>query len=260
MSTPARLSLWLAAPVVSAALMIGCSSAGKPPPETVVPLAPMPSSAPDAELANPLPISPEDARIGPDDALVTLVLFGEIRNDWTAMLLEHYETEYAGALPPNTLRFVWKHHIEGDPGPVRDECYALEISAAAVFLAAGSKPFFDFVKRAAETKSLTAEQREELALSVGASREKYRASLPRAKARVDEDERTLSALPYPGPFFYVNGASENVRFSCDTSATLREELRLARESLAKGTPQDKVYAERVRANVAAKAHCVFLQD
>lgn len=99
-----------------------------------------------------------------------------------------------------------------------------------------------------------------MAVAVGANKERYRASLPAAKERVDADERILKGLPFPGPHFYVNGRSGNVRFSCDTKGTIAEELRRGKEAVTKGASPNNVYADRVRVNVARKAHCVELKD
>jgi protein-disulfide isomerase len=248
----------------------GCAPAAAPPPPAVaIGVAPPPSppaatsaavAAPDAvHLAvNPLPISKDDASRGPEDALVTVVLFADIRSSWSTLLLDLFETDYLRQFPENTVRFVWKHSaFDWDEPAVRDEARRLAVAAAAVRIAAGSEAFFKFMSLARERDPLTKTGREELAIAAGASPARFDAALQAGRQRVAADQAILRGLPFPGPYFYVNGASGNVRFSCNTAATIARELQLAREALAAGTPRDQVVAERVRANVASSEHCVL---
>jgi hypothetical protein len=220
--------------------------------------APAASNEPELAGNDPLPVGPDDPHIGPDDALVTLALFGEIRSSWTTMLFDQVESKLLPQFPEGSVRFVWKHLLEGDPPD--DEARRVARAAAAVQIAGGSKAFFAFLSAARETKELSEADCEALAGKAGVSAHDYRAALPAADAKIKADAEVSRKLPYPGAWFYVNGRSESVRFSCDTAGTIAAELAKAKQMLDLGVPRAKISAARVRENVKNKAYCVLLKD
>lgn len=247
----------------------GCAPAAPAGAVPTVAVAPVPSAeaaaqAPVAvkdkdEDADLIPVSADDPQRGDETALVAVVLFGDVTNSWSTFLLDQYE-EHTQGFPVGTVRLVWKHYIEVDDPAARQVAERIAIASAAVHLAAGSKAFFAFQQAVKDEREPTGEELEQLAVAAGASADRYRASLGAAKAKVAADQALMKHLPYPGYWYYVNGRSCSVRFSCDVEATIQEELDRGRTLLDEATPPARVIALRVRENVKGNAHCVLLSE
>jgi protein-disulfide isomerase len=138
---------------------------------------------------------------GPDDALVTVVEFGDARDVFTARarrVLAALRARYGDA-----LRIVWKTH----PRAVEDPAGALVAEALESARAQGR--FWAMLDRVLERDNPTAADLETIAQSLGLEMARYRRELDAHvhRPRIEADGRLSAALDTPNitPVFYVNG-------------------------------------------------------
>lgn len=244
-----------AAPATSAS-----TSASVPSPVAPPPLAPSaPTVAPPPGLSAVVtgnPAYPDDASAlvpvesdavvrGDRDALVTLIVFGDLTCPFTARLLA--EVPALEARFGATLRTVWKSY----PSPTAaDALHALE-AALLVRDKRGDAAFWRFVEASAG-RPADAGRLEELGIKAGLDAGAVTRALAArpAKARIERDVELARRLGVRGtPVSFVNGRRLDGAWGHDVLGSVIEAEATRARAQATRVPREKLYAARVIANV-----------
>ena len=199
-----------------------------------------------------IPIDADTAVIGPRDAPVTIVVFGDMQCPYTRRarvalerLLDQYDAE---------LRVAFRH-LPLSQHKGADRAAEVAVTAMALFGPATFWKVFETL-----TEHQTRQNDEQLltwAEDAGADRAKMKAALDAGTyARVVAQDRNLAGrlMVRETPTFFINGRRLN---GMQTQATLVDEVEhervAARAALGSGTKPQALYASRVLFNVTSGA-------
>ncbi len=186
--------------------------------------------------------------LGRPDALVTLVVFGDLECPHTQREISDLERlrKAFGA----DLRIAWRHR------PLSDHSHAREAAlvAQSVYTEAGGAVFWRLLQTlAAASDAPTRENLERWVKSSGADSARVAgwAHSSRAAKIVDEDLELAGLFDVRAtPTFFVNGTRiEGYQPYRTLEAAVRRELGAARALLSTGIARSDVYAARVRKNL-----------
>ncbi len=238
-------------PAILFAACGGCASAPPTVPEAPTVTVPPPVAAIDPATAGPIPVTAADPTLGRADALVTVVIFGDLADPFFQGAVERVRSLQA-SLGPGRVRLAVKHLAPY----ARDAARA----AAAVQEVGGSGAFWRFFA------ALTAEpggSSEGWAAAAGVPAEALHRALPAGARKVEEDTALAAALGFDGgPRVLVNGAECGPRTRCTWMdgagkspllALIEAETERARAALAAGTRAPLLYAVRCADNLAHPA-------
>jgi protein-disulfide isomerase len=239
------------------------SPSGSPPP-TVATLPPSPISPPPdpvtpttpprargattypADQSALVPIEVDSAVRGDRDALVTLVVFGDLTCPFTAKTLAQLpalEARYGG-----DLRIVYKHL----PQTGKEAARAAADASAAVLAKSDPEAFFRFADLASKDEHLDAGRLEELGIKVGLPAGTVTDAIAKRSSGklVDRDVELGRRLGMRGtPVLVYNGRRLDGYQPPEKLFPLLDG-ELARTRIAsRGAPRERVYAARVTANV-----------
>ena len=206
------------------------------------------ASRPEQALAK-IPVTAADPQWGSVDAPVTIVEFSDFQCPFcgrVAPTLEQLKQKYG----PSQLRLVFKHN----PLPFHQEARPAAEAAAAVFMLAGSRAFFEFHDFIFQNQpQLSRENLETWAASVGVRAPALRAWLEtgRAAQKVDQDIALAAAVGANGtPGFRINGKTVSGAQPLEVFvAAVDEQLAAARALTQSGTPPRLVYVTLTDKNV-----------
>jgi len=256
-------------PILRSLVLLSCAACGGAGVRSPVGAAPAPVNATGARAATApaeagppaaseedaeVPISPRNASWGSRTAPVTIVEFGDLECPFCARA-EATLARVRETYGPQAVRIVWKNN----PMPFHPNARPAAEAAAGVFTMAGSDAFWTFYSAAlrAERPLGQAAYEQWAGLAGVADLASFRERLSRHEwaAVVESDAGDARSLGVFGtPTFFVNGVPLTGALPFPTfQALIEEQLRLAREKLAAGTPPDRLYAELVRDNRAKNA-------
>ena len=194
-----------------------------------------------------IPIETDAAVRGDRDALLTMVVFGDLTCPFTAKTLAQLpalEARYGG-----DLRIVFKHL----PQAGNENARAASEASAAVLARSGPDAFFRFAELATKDERLDAGRLEELGIKVGLPAGAVTEAIARHSAGklVDRDVELGRRLGMRGtPVLVYNGRRLDGYQPPEKLIPLLDgELGRTRAVLTKGTARDRMYAARVTANV-----------
>jgi protein-disulfide isomerase len=253
-SSGSSIPLWTALALL--ALGSACGNASNPEPKLVTvaldePGAARAASEDEGGDLGPVPVTRADPSIGPEDALVTLVAFAELRNPLcsiTAPVIAELRQRYPGA-----LRVVWKNA----PLEVHKGSHRASEVAMGVFEVGGAQAFWAFHDSAmASEEPFGQATLMAWAASAGVSIEALEAALETRKPRekVKADLALAGALDVGGPPFYLVNGVRARSLSLESLAELvEEELAKAKGALRLGIERRRLYVAMARANLTPEA-------
>ncbi len=211
------------------------------------------SSSKWSDWDSPVPVSSDDPTWGDRTAPVTIVVFGDLEDPFTARLastLDSLKSLYGDS----KLRIAWKHHT----APYHLHAREAAETGAGIYAVAGDEAFWHFEERAfANQKSLSTLSYETWASESGVDLTRLRAGMARHDwaPKVDEDERLATGLGVIGTVSYINGIKLIGGFTSTTTwqKTIDDELPLAQAALTAGVAGDRVYVTRSKLNFASAA-------
>jgi protein-disulfide isomerase len=241
---------------ISLSLLLACGGAPPPPKApTPAPTAAVPVTAPVAtapsEDGAKVPIALDDATWGNRDALVTIVTFEDFQCPFCARVaptIEKLEAEYG----PDKLRVVFKNL----PLPFHANARPAAEAAEGARALGGNAAFWKFAASAfADQKSLGADAYAKWAHDAGIDATAF-ADPARAKAwsaKIDRDLEVARKVGVDGtPAFFINGAMVSGAQPAEAfEQIITAAMSQASALVAKGTPQDQVYAKATEANYEA---------
>jgi protein-disulfide isomerase len=198
-----------------------------------------------------VPVALDDATWGSRDALVTIVAFEDFQCPYCGRVvptLEKLETEYG----PEKLRVVFKNL----PLPFHANARAAAEAAEGARSIGGNAAFWKFAASAfADQKSLGADAYARWARDAGVDATAF-ADPARAKAwsaKIDRDLEVAKKVGVDGtPAFFINGAMVSGAQPAEAfEQIITAAMSQASALVAKGTPQDQVYAKATDANYEA---------
>ncbi len=194
-----------------------------------------------------VPVPAGAAVWGDRDALVTLVLFGDLACPFTARAL--------ASLPSLATRFgeelrvVFKFY----PAPGDAEAQRGAAAAAIAWDAGGMDIFWKFVAAVAQTRGKLDEATlERLGVEAGLGAGTITGRLPGATPGIIAQDVELGRrLGVRGtPVLFLNGRRlDGLQSAAKLGKVIEHELRRIRPMLSGGTPRDRLYADRVTSNV-----------
>jgi protein-disulfide isomerase len=203
-----------------------------------------------SDAASPVPVSYADPMRGDRDALVTVVVFSDLQCPFCKRLettLDDVRSRYG-----SDVRVLWKN----EPLAFHHEARPAAEAAQGVFDLAGNEAFWRFQQKAFTNQtSLSRSSYESWASAEGVDPRTFSSGLTshRWAFKVDEDHRLASRLGVTGvPATFVNGIKlSGAQPLSAFEKVVDDELVKARAELASGTPRDRIYVERSKANFAA---------
>jgi protein-disulfide isomerase len=233
-----------AAPAPPAVSVGGGASAART--ALVPPASGKPAAFP-ADQGALVPVEADAAVWGDRQALVTMILFGDLTCPFTARQLDQLPA--LSARFGDQLRVVFKHY----PNPASEDA-ALASEAAAVALSRGkSEVFWRFLDGATRGGRLDQGGLEELGIKAGLAAGVITSGLGshEQKTAVERDIELGRRLGVRGtPVLFLNGRRYNGFQPSDQLALhLTAEIKKASAELSRGTPPDQLYAARVSRNV-----------
>lgn len=195
-----------------------------------------------------VPVPADSPVWGDRDALVTVVLFGDLTCPFTAHMLT--ELPRVAERLDGDLRVVFKHY----PLPSREDAQAASEAASITFERGKSDAFWRFVEGATrDEQRLDPGRLEELGIRAGLPAGAVTEALQQKSQRplLTRDIELGRRLAVRGtPVLFFNGRRVDGEQPLDLLLRLAEyERRKTQELLAKGTPRDQLYARRVQANL-----------
>lgn len=194
-----------------------------------------------------VPVPAGAAVWGDRDALVTLVLFGDLACPFTARAL--------ASLPSLATRFgeelrvVFKFY----PAPGDAEAQRGAAAAAIAWDAGGMDVFWKFVGAVAQTRGKLDEATlDRLGVEAGLGAGTIAGRLPGAPPAILAQDLELGRrLGVRGtPVLFLNGRRlDGLQSAAKLGKVIEHELRKIRPMLSGGTPRDRLYADRVTSNV-----------
>jgi protein-disulfide isomerase len=204
-----------------------------------------PRRMPDPAAVYKLEIAGDEPQRGPDDALVTMVVFSEFECPFCSRVkptIDQLLTDYG-----RDLRLVWMNN----PLPFHRNAGPAANAALEAYEQRGNEAFWRMHDLLFENqRELSREKLEELAGQVGLNMAQFRAALDNNEHNqtIEAQQAKARSLGASGtPSFFING--RNVRGAQPLEAFKRvidEELARARQLLERGTPRAQVYAAAIR--------------
>jgi protein-disulfide isomerase len=192
-----------------------------------------------------VPVSDKDPVKGPNDALVTMVIF----SDFQCPFCSRVEPTVTALLNKygNDLRVVWKNNplpFHQDAGP------AAELAMEA-FNSGGSKKFWEAHDLLFQNqRALGRSELEGYGKTLGLNAKKVTAALDNAphKAKIEEDQNLARSLGASGtPSFFINGRSlRGAQPQPAFEKVIDEELAKAKAKVASGTAKSKLYEDIIK--------------
>jgi protein-disulfide isomerase len=189
-----------------------------------------------------VPVTKQDPQKGPDDALVTLVVFSDFQCPFCSRVVPTLEgvTQKYG----NDLRVVWKHN----PLPFHQDATPAATLASEAFQEGGSKKFWEAHDLLFKNQSaLGRADLENYGKQLGLNAKKVTSALDgnSFKAKIEEDQALARNLGASGtPSFFVNGRSlRGAQPQPAFEKLIDAELAKAKAKVASGTAKAKVYEE-----------------
>ena len=244
--------------LAAAVIAVACGGATPPavPPAPIASVALEVPSAPPAPPPVPsdegaaVPVSVRDPQWGKPDALVTIVMFGDLQGPFGARA-EPTVRRVCDTYGPNQVRLVWKNN----PLPYHQNARAAAEAAMAVFGLKGSEAFWAFHDRAfANQQALSDDSFVEWASESEVDPRELKDALASKKysPKIDEDVALATQLGIrDDPAFRVNGfAIAGAQPFEKFQAVIDAQLAQARAALASGTPKSELYAAQTNKNHA----------
>ncbi len=193
------------------------------------------------KVANALPVLATDPARGDASALVTIVVFGDFQDPFTARLnvtLDDLRKKYG-----KELRVVWKDY----PLAFHKEARPAAKAARVAMLEGGAGPFFKLHDKILANQKDLASELETWASDVGADSAAMGRHGKRADELIDATTQLAKDLGVPGtPCSYVDGEKlSGARSQADFEKIVDAHLVEAKKLLGGGTKQENLYAEMV---------------
>jgi protein-disulfide isomerase len=204
-----------------------------------------PAAPADDKTVYKVPVSQKDAQKGPDDALVTLVVFSDFQCPFCSRveptitaLVDKYK---------NDLRVVWKNN----PLPFHQDAGPAATLTLVALEEGGSKKFWEAHDLLFQNqKALSRADLEGYGKQLGLSPKKLTAALDgnTFKARIEEDQALARNLGASGtPSFFINGRSlRGAQPQPAFEKVIDEELAKAKAKVQAGTARAKIYEETIK--------------
>jgi protein-disulfide isomerase len=194
-----------------------------------------------AKVANALPILSTDPVRGTASALVTIMVFGDFQDPFTARLnttIEDLRAKYG-----KDLRVVWKDY----PLAFHKEARPAAKLARVAMLEGGVGPFFKLHDKILANQKDLATELETWASDVGADSAAVGRHGKRADEQIDATTQLAKDLGVPGtPCSFIDGEKlSGARSQTDFEKVIDAHLIEAKKLLADGTKQEDLYAELV---------------
>ncbi len=201
-----------------------------------------------SDADSPVPVTSKDPSWGDRTAPVTLVVFGDFEDPFTAKLsptIDSLKSLYG----PSQLRVVWKHLPLSHHKNARDAAEA----AAGVYALKDSDAFFHFSERAfANQHTLSSASYEMWAAESSVDMKKLRQGLAHHTwmTKVDDDERLAHTLgAFTTPMSFLNGIQITGLQSLTVwQRIIDDELPKTRTVMSSGVPGDRIYVTRSKDN------------
>jgi protein-disulfide isomerase len=190
-------------------------------------------------------VTKQDPQKGPDDALVTVVVFSDFQCPFCSRVVPTIDgiTQKYG----NDLRVVWKHN----PLPFHQDATPAATLASEAFQEGGSKKFWEAHDLLFKNQSaLSRADLENYGKQLGLNAKKVSAALDgnSFKAKIEEDQALARNLGASGtPSFFINGRSlRGAQPQPAFEKLIDAELAKAKAKVASGTPKAKIYEETTK--------------
>ncbi|HNS96662.1 MAG TPA: DsbA family protein [Polyangiaceae bacterium] len=196
-------------------------------------------------------LSEEDPYVGRPDALVTLVVFGDLQCPFTQRVMSTLKT-LLNRYGERDLRVVWKHL----PLDFHNEARPAAEASVAIHRIGGSQAFFCFVAEVfAHQQNLGPETYRAAAstcsVNPGAVEAEVRAGYPAQK--VDLDIETSQAVGVHGtPTSYLNGIYVSGAQPVEAFTKVIDEERIAAEAMLADVPPGELHTRRVAINFSKR--------
>ncbi len=201
-----------------------------------------------SDADSPVPVTSKDPSWGDRTAPVTLVVFADFEDPFSAKLSPTIDSLKA-LYGPAQLRVVWKHLPLAHHKNAREAAQA----AAGVYALKDGDAFFHFSERAfANQHTLSSSSYEMWASESGVDMKKFRQGIARGTwvTKVDDDERLAHTLgAFSTPMSYLNGVQVTGLQSLTVwQHIIDDELPKARLAVSAGAPGDRIYVVRSKDN------------
>lgn len=201
-----------------------------------------PSAAPDDKTVYKVPVAQNDPQKGPEDALVTVVVFSDYQCPFCSRVeptLTALKQKYG-----EDLRIVWKDN----PLPFHQDATPAAIFALEAYEQGGDKKFWEAHDLLFENqRALSRADLENYGKKLGLNEKKLKAALENSehKEKIEADKALASQLGASGtPSFFINGRSlRGAQPQPAFEKIIEEELTKAKSKVQSGTPKAKVYEE-----------------
>jgi protein-disulfide isomerase len=211
-----------------------------------------------SDADSPVPVTSKDPSWGDRQAPVTLVVFGDFEDPFTAKLsptIDSLKSLYG----PSVLRVVWKHLPLSHHKNARDAAEA----ASGIYALKDSDAFFHFSERAfANQHTLSSSSYEMWAAESGVDMKKLRQGLARHTwmTKVDDDERLAHTLGvFTTPMSFLNGIQVTGTQSLAVwQHIIDDELPKTRIVMSSGVLGDRIYVTRSKDNFGTTPSAALL--
>jgi protein-disulfide isomerase len=208
--------------------------------------APAPAAAPAQDnTVYKVPVTKQDPQKGPDDALVTVVVFSDFQCPFCSRVVPTMEglTQKYGS----DLRVIWKNN----PLPFHSDAGPAATLAMAAFQEGGSKKFWEAHDLLfANQRALTRADLDGYAKQLGLNAKKVASALDQSsfKDKIAADQELARGLGASGtPSFFINGRSlRGAQPQPAFEKVIDEELGKAKAKIASGTSKAKIYEETIK--------------
>jgi protein-disulfide isomerase len=208
--------------------------------------APSPAAAPAQDTTvYKVPVSKQDPQKGPDDALVTVVVFSDFQCPFCSRVvptIEGLTTKYG-----SDLRVIWKNN----PLPFHNDAGPAASLAMAAFQEGGSKKFWEAHDLLFQNqRALTRADLENYGKQLGLNAKKLATVLDQNtfKDKIAQDQELARGLGASGtPSFFINGRSlRGAQPQPAFEKLIDEELAKAKAKVASGTSKSRIYEETTK--------------
>jgi protein-disulfide isomerase len=208
--------------------------------------APAPAAAPAQDnTVYKVPVTKQDPAKGPDDALVTVVVFSDFQCPFCSRVVPTLDglTQKYGS----DLRVVWKNN----PLPFHQDAGPAATLAMQAFQEGGSKKFWEAHDLLFQNqKALARADLENYAKQLGLNAKKVASALDQNtfKDKITADQELARGLGASGtPSFFINGRSlRGAQPQPAFEKVIDEELTKAKAKVASGTAKAKIYDETIK--------------